>query len=215
MEKIPICTLKNIEKYYNTGSNILGPLSLSINSGEILGLRGHNGAGKSTLLKILAGVEKPNKGQYIHNIELDGLISYVPQDIALYTTLSAIDNLNFWGTVYGLPRKVRKTRSNWLLQQMELSTKANDKVSTYSGGMCRRLHLATALMITPKLLLLDEPTVGADFHSVEIILSLLQNLKQRGCAIVFVSHQSGELEKVCDRIIKLENGRIIDWGEAQ
>lgn len=212
MKMNQICILENVEKYYCKGCKVLGPISLSVFQGEILGLRGQNGAGKSTLLKILAGVIQPDTGRYIQREDLRGQVGYVPQDVALYTSLSGLDNLYFWGAVYGLPHKAAVARSRWLLHLMELTEKAHTPVSAYSGGMRRRLHLATAMMITPKLLLLDEPTVGADLHSAKLILSTLENLRSRGCGIVLVTHQAGELEMVCDRIITLENGHILDGG---
>lgn len=212
MSTKPICTLEDVEKKYHKGSRVLGPISFSIYPGEIIGLRGHNGAGKSTTLKILAGVTKPSAGRCIRSKNLGNQIAYLPQDVALYSNLSGLNNLKFWGAVYGLPRKAIDARSHWLLDKMELSDKANQLVSAYSGGMLRKLHLASALMITPKLLLLDEPTVGADLRSVKLILSTLEELRKQGCAMMLVTHQSGEMEQVCDRILTLDNGFISDGG---
>ncbi len=201
-----LCVLEDVEKRYDAGPAALGPVSLEVAGGEVLGLRGPNGAGKSTLIQLLAGVLRPDAGRLERHVS--GQIGYVPQDVALYPTLSGLDNLAFWGAVYGLPGKAVAARSRWLLEEMELSGKAKAKVSAYSGGMRRRLHLASALMVTPELLLLDEPTVGADPHSAELILSTLERLRDRGCGVVLVSHQHGELEQVCNRILTLEAGRI-------
>lgn len=206
MEQKLLCTLEGVEKRYDTGPAALGPVSLEVHSGEILGIRGPNGAGKSTLLQLLAGTLRPDRGTLTHHGS--GPIGYVPQDVALYQTLSGLDNLSFWGAVYGLPRQAIAARSRWLLDRLELTGKGKEKVSAYSGGMRRRLHLATALMATPELLLLDEPTVGADPHSADLILSTLEGLRDRGCGIVLVSHQYGELERVCGRVLTLEAGRI-------
>ncbi len=199
-------TLEDVEKCYDTGPSALGPVSLEIRAGEILGLRGPNGAGKSTLLRLLAGTLRPDKGTLVHHGS--GPISYVPQDVALYPTLSGLDNLAFWGAVYGLPRRAIAARSRWLLERLELTGMARKKASTYSGGMRRRLHLASALMVTPELLLLDEPTVGTDPHSADLIFSTLEGLRDRECGIVLVSHQYRELERICGRILTLEAGRI-------
>ncbi len=199
----PLCVLEAVEKGYGKGSRVLGPLSLGVFPGEVLGLRGPNGAGKTTLLKLLAGVFRPDRGRCLRDPALKGQVGYVPQEIALYESLSGLDNLRYWGAVYGLPEKAVRARSRWLLEQMELTEKGRDPVSSYSGGMARRLHLATALMATPRLLLLDEPTVGADDHSAQLILSLLDRQKSLGCAIVWTTHRAGELERLSSRILVL------------
>lgn len=205
-----LCTLIDAEKHYEKGVAALGPVSLSVYPGRILGLNGRNGAGKSTLLKLMAGALRPDSGKCLRSPTLEGRLGYVPQEVALYNDLSGWDNLRFWADVYGLPRKAGITRSRWLLEQMELTEKAKAPVSAYSGGMKRRLHLATALMCSPLLLLLDEPTVGADPHSVQLILSTLVHLRDQGCAVVLVSHQHAELKQVSDQILTLEAGRFVE-----
>ncbi|MDF3002680.1 MAG: glnQ [Bacillota bacterium] len=209
---MPVCTLNQVEKRFQKGTCGLGPLSLELYGGEILGVLGNNGAGKSTLLKIIAGIIRPDAGACRHHEDLTGRIGYVPQEIALYGTLSGMDNLRFWGQVYGLGRKAVALRSRWILEQMELSEKGSMPVSTYSGGMQRRLHLASALMVTPRLLLLDESTVGADMHSVDLILSMMEHLRNEGCSLVFISHRAEEIARVCDRTVTLENGLVtVGW----
>lgn len=207
----PVCSLQDVVKGYGD-TPALGPVSLELFPGELVGLRGPNGAGKSTLLKVLAGLLPPDSGTCVRQKELTGFVSYLPQDVALYETMTVRDNLKFWGTVYGLPSGAIRARSRWLLEKLELSDKANAPARTCSGGMLRRLHLASALMITPKLLLLDEPTVGADPHSAQLILALLEHFRAQSCAMVLVSHRTGELEQVCTRILTLEAGRLA--GEA-
>lgn len=206
----PVCILEEVCRQYDRKGAVLGPATLSLYPGEITGLRGANGAGKSTLLKIMAGIEKPDKGTRRLQKNCKKSIGYIPQETALYESLSGMANLEFWGSVYGLPRAVSRKRSAWLLEQMELTEKARLPVSSYSGGMRRRLHLATALMTTPKLLLLDEPTVGADPHSVGLILAFLRHLKGLGCSVVWVSHQIGEMEQISDRILTVKGGRITE-----
>ncbi len=202
-----ICVLRDVTKSYGDVP-ALGPISLNISSGEFIGLRGDNGAGKSTLLKILAGLLRPDTGSRAVSPELKGQISYVPQDVALYETMTAFENLRFWGMAYGLPAGAIKARANWLMERLELTGKAHVSARACSGGILRRLHLASGLMITPKLLLLDEPTVGADPHSAWLILSLLEHFHRQGCSIVMVSHRQGELEQVSTRMITLKAGRI-------
>ena len=205
----PLCTLERAEKWYSRSAPALGPVTLEVRPGEILGIRGPNGAGKSTLLALLAGSQRPDQGICVRSGQVLGHIGYVPQDLSLYHTLTGLDNLKFWGLASGLPRRAIAARSRWLLERLDLSARGKDPVSAYSGGMQRRLHLATALMATPRLLLLDEPTVGADEHSAGLILSMLKHLQGMGCAVVLISHFPGELERVCSRILTLEGGLIV------
>ena len=191
-------------------STVLGPVSLELGKGEILGIRGKNGAGKSTLIKIITGILQEDQGSVILSEETKKSMGYVPQDIALYPTLSGRDNLAFWAGLYGIYGKRRNIRIQWLLEQMQLADKAKVLLEDYSGGMKRRLNLAAALLITPKLFLLDEPTVGADIQSVEIILSMITHVRNQGAGVIFVSHRDDELEKVCDRIITLDQGLITE-----
>ncbi len=203
-----MCTLRQVEKRYGRhAAPVLGPISLTLSQGEVLGVRGANGAGKSTLLSILAGVLRPDAGEYRLAPEAVGRVGYVPQELSLYHTLTGLENLRFWGMACGLPRRAIAVRSRWLLERLDLGDKGKLPVSAYSGGMQRRLHLASALMVTPKVLLLDEPTVGADARSVELILSMVEHLREMGCAIAMISHQPGELERVCSRVLTLHNGR--------
>ena len=208
----PLCVLERAEKWYGRSSPALGPVSLEVRPGEILGIRGPNGAGKSTLLGLMAGSLRPDRGSCVRSPQAEGHIGYVPQDLSLYHTLTGLDNLKFWGLAGGLPRKAISARSRWLLERLDLSDRGRDPVSAYSGGMQRRLHLATALMATPRLLLLDEPTVGADERSAGLILSMLKHLQGQQCAVVLISHSPGELERVCSRVLTLEAGLVT--GEA-
>ena len=202
-----ICTIQNITKRHGA-STVLGPLSLALYPGEILGIRGANGAGKSTLIKIIAGVTKADSGTVDIASAVKKNIGYVPQDVALYQSLSGKHNLEFWAGVVGLYGKQKETRIGWLLKQVNLADKAKVPVDEYSGGMRRRLNLAAALLTTPSILLLDEPTVGADHQSVEIMLSLMERMRAQGVAVLFISHQAEELRQVCDRIITIEKGLI-------
>lgn len=201
-----LCALRDVTKCYARRAALaLGPISLSAAGGEILGVRGPNGAGKSTLLGVMAGVLRPSGGERSCACR----VGYVPQELSLYSALTGVENLRFWGLAQGLPGKIASVRARWLLKELELSDKGDAPVSALSGGMKRRLHLATALMSTPELLLLDEPTVGADDHSAALILALLGRLAGQGCGIVLTSHRAGELEQVCSRILTLEAGKLV------
>ena len=204
-----ICRIKNLGLHYQRGGRaILKGLSLSFNKGEILGIRGENGAGKSTLLKALAGILPYSEGEIVLSPETKGQLSYLPQDLSLYDSLTALENLYFYGKIQGLPKKVISTRANWLLRELGLEEKAGERLSALSGGMKRRVHLASALMKRPAILLLDEPTVGCDNESYERILSLLKKMKAQGTAMLLISHGRGELEEMADRIVYLEDGKI-------
>lgn len=204
-----ICTLAGITKTYRRGAvHVLQDVSLTVSAGEILGIRGKNGAGKSTLIELMAGVLQPEKGSITYAGDVKAHIGYVPQELSLYESLTVTQNLNFWGRAQGEGgARLRKKRKE-LLDILDLKGKRRARVETLSGGMKRRVHLATALVATPKLLLLDEPTVGADAESSERILHLLEHARGEGVGIVLVSHISEDLTKVCDRILTLADGRI-------
>ena len=203
----PLVIIKDVIKKQGLGT-VLGPVSLELKKGEILGIRGKNGAGKSTLIKIITGIIKAESGIVTMAKDTKAAIGYVPQDIALYPTLSGKNNLAFWAGLYHLRGKQKNTRIKWLLDEVQLSHKTNVAVENYSGGMKRRLNLAAALMVTPKIFLLDEPTVGADIESVNIILNMMIHMRNQGAGVIFVSHREDELEKICNRIITLDKGLI-------
>ena len=204
-----ICEIRNLGLHYQRGGRaVLKGLSLSFHKGEILGIRGENGAGKSTLLKALAGLLSYGEGEIRFAPKVQKELSYLPQDLSLYESLTAMENLYFYGKIQGLPKKVIFTRANWLLRELGLEEKAGERLSARSGGMKRRVHWASALMKRPAILLLDEPTVGCDNESYERILSLLRKMKAQGTAMLLISHGRGELEEMADRIVYLEDGKI-------
>ena len=172
--KAVLCTLHQVEKRYaRRAAPVLGPLSLTLSQGEVLGIRGANGAGKSTLLSILAGVLRPDAGGIPTGPGGGGQGGLcAPRSSRCTTPSRGWITCGSGGRACGLPRQAISIRSRWLLERLDLTEKGKQPVSAYSGGMQRRLHLASALMITPKVLLLDEPTVGADARSVELILSM-------------------------------------------
>ena len=205
-----ICTVNDLGFYYKRGGRaVLNGLSLSLHKGEILGIRGENGAGKSTLLKAIAGILPYDEGEVFIPKEIKNNLSYLPQDLSLYESLSALENLYFYGKILGLPAKVIFTRAHWLLKELGLEDKERERISALSGGMKRRVHLASALMRRPDILLLDEPTVGCDNESYDRILALLRKMKAQGTAMLLISHGRGELEEMADRIVYLEEGRIV------
>ena len=205
-----ILTLEHISVSFEKGKPVLNDLSLSVFGGRILGIRGENGAGKSTLLRVMAGIQRVNAGQRRIAADAAKNIAYVPQEIALYPSLTGRQNLDFWAEIYGLHGAKKAARIRELLRTMDLEEKANKRVETYSGGMKRRLNLACALVASPKLLLLDEPTVGADVRSVRTMQRIILDTAAGGSGVVLVSHRAGEIEQLCDRVLTLENGRFAE-----
>ncbi|MCR4606667.1 MAG: ABC transporter ATP-binding protein [Oscillospiraceae bacterium] len=199
-----VCKLNDIEKKYGS-ERVLGPVSVSFERGTVTGIAGPNGAGKSTLLSVAAGIIAPDSGT---RWTAGGRICYVPQELALYPSLSCRDNLSFWAGVYGLNRKLRKSRIASALELVELTDKAEKTVETLSGGMKRRLNIAAALLAPSELLLMDEPTAGCDARSVDVILRTISHAADNYCSVVFVSHSADEL-RICSKVIYLEDGLAV------
>lgn len=199
---------------------VLDDLSFDIYRGEIFGLLGPNGAGKSTFISILTSLCKPSDGEvFIKGVNINKqsesikkCIGFVPQDIALYTMLSGLDNLNFWAGIYGLSGKLKKDRIREALSIVRLEDRIRDKVDEYSGGMKRRLNIAVALVHRPEILIMDEPTVGVDIQSRKYILEAVKKLKDEGRTVVFTSHNIDEMETLCDRIALIDGGKIGSLG---
>ncbi len=195
-------------------------INFEVKSGEIFGLLGPNGAGKSTTINCISGLLQPTEGSvYINQysvlgegIKAKASLGLVPQDLALYEDLSGQENLNFWGQAYGLSGEKLQQRIQTVLKLVGLDSRAKDLVSTYSGGMKRRLNFACAILHEPKALLLDEPTVGVDPQSREHLLVAVENLKAQGTAVLYTTHYMEEAERVCDRIGIIDHGKIIAVG---
>jgi ABC-2 type transport system ATP-binding protein len=210
--------IKNLTKSYGDVL-ALDRFSLDLKKGEVLGLLGPNGAGKTTLISILAGtlgdftgtVNFQGKNLFSAR-ELKNRLGIVPQDMAFYEELSAMDNLLFWGGLYDVPRADLKKRASELLELVELSARAKEPVKNFSGGMKRRLNTAIGLLHRPDLLLLDEPTVGIDVQAKVSILDIIRNVGAAGTAVIFTTHQLAEVETTCSRIAIMDAGRILAEG---
>nr|WP_156040288.1 ABC transporter ATP-binding protein [Alicyclobacillus macrosporangiidus] len=215
----PAISLQGVRKSY--GANLaLADVTLTVRRGTCFGLLGPNGAGKSTAMKILCGVLKPDAGQ-VSVLGLDvardpvaarRLVGYVPQDITLYESLTAVDNLRFFGGLYGLRGAALANHVQEALRRVGLASRARDRVGTYSGGMKRRLNIAAALLHRPQLLILDEPTVGVDPQSRNHILELIRGLRADGVTVVYATHYMEEAEAVCDDVAILDHGRVLTQG---
>ncbi len=195
----------------------LNGVSFSVLSGEVFGLLGPNGAGKTTTIKILTTLSRPNSGRAIihgydvvkHPKEVKRIIGVVPQHINLDIELTVLENLVFHGLLYKMKKNYIKKRAYELLKFVGLEDRAEDFVENLSGGMKRKLLIARALMHNPKVLFLDEPTVGLDPHTRRKIWDLILNLKKRGITILLTTHYIEEAELLCDRVGILDKGKII------
>ncbi len=198
-------------------------LNFEIAPGELFGLLGPNGAGKTTLINVLATLLKPTSGHVtIRSMdvvrqakEIKHFIGIVPQEIALYSTLSARENLGFYGRMYGLQGLELRNRVDELLEMIKLSDRRNERVDKFSGGMKRRLNLAIGLVHRPTLLLLDEPMVGVDPQSRNHILENIQALKAEGMTMIYTTHYMEEAERLCDRVAIIDEGRLIALDSPQ
>ena len=192
-------------------------VSFRLEPGRILGLLGPNGAGKTTTVSIVAGLLTPDRGDVrIGGQRLSGdtdplkrRIGLVPQDLALYDELTAFDNLRFFGSLYGLAREELDRAIRTALGIVGLAERARDRVKTFSGGMKRRLNLAAGLLHDPDILLLDEPTVGVDPQSRNAIFDNLDALRRQGKALLYTTHYMEEAERLADRIVIIDHGRVI------
>jgi ABC-2 type transport system ATP-binding protein len=192
-------------------------VSFSIAKGEIFGLLGPNGAGKTTTIRMLSTVLPADKGEIIiggHSVKNDAeavrsLIGVCPQELALYEDLSAFDNMVFFGRMAGMEGKEAKAQAMRNLKLMGLETRAKGKVSKFSGGMKRRINLAIALMGSPELLFLDEPTVGIDPQSRNHIFKNVQELQKGGLTVLYTTHYMEEADRLCQRIAIMDGGQII------
>lgn len=208
--------VRQLAKSFGTRVAVDG-VSFTAAPGQMLGLLGPNGAGKSTIVNIVAGVLAADAGEVlIHGkpVGADGsttkqLVGFVPQDLALYDELSALDNLRLFGSLYGLAGGALEERAAEALAVARLSERGRDRVGSFSGGMKRRLNIAAGLLHRPRLLLLDEPTVGVDPQSRNAIFDALRELRARGLTLVYTTHYMEEAERLCDRIVVIDHGRVL------
>jgi ABC-2 type transport system ATP-binding protein len=198
----------------------LNGLDLDIRKGELLSLLGPNGAGKSTTLRILTTLLPATEGTVMiagfsvgrENHRIRPLLGLVPQEIALYDLLTARQNLHFFGRLYGLHGRTLHQRTRDLLEAVDLTTRADDLLFTFSGGMQRRVNIAAALLHDPEIIFLDEPTVGLDPNSRTAIWRIIDDLKKRGKTLVLTTHYLEEAEQLSNRVAIIDHGRLIALG---
>jgi ABC-2 type transport system ATP-binding protein len=195
-------------------------VAFRVSAGEIYGLLGPNGAGKTTTMSMLSGLLRPDEGRVVFDgidlqaepIRVKALLGVVPQETALYETLSARENLRFWGGLYGLSGGRLAQAVDRVLEQVGLTTRADGPVEKFSGGMKRRLNLALGLVHGPRAVLLDEPTVGIDPQARANILDVVREIARQGTTVIYTTHYLEEAETLCDRIAIMDGGRILAEG---
>ena len=215
----PILTAKDLHKKFGDFEAVKG-ISFSVLRGEIFSLLGPNGAGKTTTINMLSCLLPPTSGTAEiagHAIPGDTLavrraIGVVPQEIALYDSLSARQNLEFWGRLYDMRGQELTQRIDEVLDQVGLADRAKDKIKTFSGGMKRRINIAAGLLHKPQLLFMDEPTVGIDPQSRRRILDMVRELRDGGMTVLYTTHYMEEAEELSDRVGIIDQGRLIALG---
>ncbi len=214
--------VRNLCKHFGKHEAVKG-VSFTIGKGEIFGLLGPNGAGKSTTINMMCGYLAPTSGDtLIQGLsvakvprKVKRIIGVVPQEIALYKDLTAQENLEFFGEIYGLSGKERKARSADVLHFVSLYDRRNEAIKTFSGGMQRRINMAAAMLHQPAFLMMDEPTVGVDPQSRENIFDTIEQLRDQGTTILYTTHYMEEAERMCSHIAIMDEGQIIAMGTLE
>ena len=216
-ERVSVLEIEGLKKSFGAHCALQG-VSFAMKAGERLAFLGPNGAGKTTLIKCLSGRTRPDSGDIKllgQPIERPGVrtsLGLVPQEIALYSDLTTRENLTAFAKFHGVPRRDIRGRVDWAIEWTGLQQRANDLVGGFSGGMKRRVNLACGVMHFPPVLLLDEPTVGVDPQSRERIFTMLDELNRDGTSILLTTHHLDEAEQRSDRIVILDQGRVIADG---
>lgn len=212
--------LTDVVKVYKGGKKAVDNVSLTIEEGRIYGLLGPNGAGKSTLINLILGLIPLSSGDVTVLQEsqksirkISSQIGYVPQDIAVYPDLTAYENVELFGSLYGLKGNQLKEKVLKSLDFVGLREQAKQFPSQFSGGMKRRLNIACALVHSPKLIIFDEPTVGIDPQSRNHILESIRLLNAEGATVIYTTHYMEEVEALCDYIFIMDHGQVIEQGD--
>jgi ABC-2 type transport system ATP-binding protein len=207
-------TIKNVTKKFGT-KTVVDSLTVEIKAGEVFGLLGPNGAGKTTTINMIVGAIIPDTGSITVNGGVPGDVSVrrtigiVPQTLAIYDSLTAYENLQFFGRLYGLEGQDLEENISRVLEIINLADRRKDKVKTYSEGMKRRLNIALALLHRPSFLILDEPTVGVDPQSRNAIFDTFRRLRDEHCTILLTSHYLEEAQQLCDSVAIMDEGKLL------
>lgn len=212
----------DLRKSYD-GRPVVDGLSFRVDAGEVFGLLGPNGAGKSTTMMMIAGLKPADSGSVTidgHAFdsatqELKQILGVVPQDLAIYPDLTARENLEFFGRLYGIRGRTLAERVDFILEQIGLTEKALSYVRTFSGGMKRRLNFGAALLHQPKFVILDEPTVGVDPQSRSHLLDCVRQISSEGVGVIYASHYMEEVESICQRVAIVDKGKLLTCGTLE
>jgi ABC-2 type transport system ATP-binding protein len=212
----PILVAQDLKKSFGDFQAVKG-VSLEVARGEVFGLLGPNGAGKTTTISMLTGLLDPTDGQVAvdgldlktHTNEVKAKMGLVPQEMALYMTLSARQNLIFFGRIYGLRGKELRQRVDEVLEMIGLTERADEAIDKYSGGMKRRVNIGAGLLHTPQILFLDEPTVGVDPQSRNAIFESVEALNRAGMSVIYTTHYMEEAQRLCHRVAIVDEGKLI------
>ncbi len=216
--------IENLTKTYKGKKNpTLNGLSLKIPYGSLFGLLAPNGAGKTTTISAICGLRKFDSGSIHVNgfsvktelYKIKPYIGFVPQDVALFPTLTAQENLRIIGGIYGLKPSALEKKIDELLVLFDLSDNRRTIISRFSGGMKRRINLIAGMLHEPRILILDEPTVGVDAQSRKLILEKLKEINSKGTTVLFISHYLEEAEQICDTVAFMDGGKVISQGVPQ
>ena len=215
--------VEGLRKVYDGQQVAVSDISFSVQSGQIFGLLGPNGAGKTTTISCISGLLRPTAGRVrvagfdiqTHGREARAVLGVVPQELALYPEVSARANLEYWGGIQGLSRHELRERVPALLERVGLADRAKEPVKKFSGGMKRRLNIAAGLVHDPKVLLLDEPTVGIDPQSRTRVLEIIRERADAGVAVLYTTHYMNEAETLCDEFAIIDHGEVIARGELE
>ncbi len=216
---VSLLSVRHLKKAYD-GHVAVDDLSFDVHAGEVFGLLGPNGAGKTTTMSIISGLLKPDAGQVLFDgrpVHAEDMwyrrqLGVAPQNLAIYPDLTAAENLAFFGRLYGLRGSSLRRRMDYALELAGLTDRAHDLTGTFSGGMKRRLNFAVAVLHAPRLLILDEPTVGVDPQSRAHILSCVRRLAEEGTTVIYASHYMEEVQSICQRIAIMDHGRLLRCG---
>lgn len=217
MERTNVLELINLKKSYGE-KTVVDNVSFSVKAGDILGFLGPNGAGKSTTIALITSITEMNSGNISYrgkdikkNLkEFKRELGVVPQDLAIYEDLSAYENVKFFCSLYNYSGKELKERTRKALEYVGLWDRRTDMPRQYSGGMKRRLNIACSIAHSPQILILDEPTVGIDPQSRNHIMEMIKTLNQNGTTVIFVSHYMEEIESLCNRVIIMDHGKVLE-----
>jgi ABC-2 type transport system ATP-binding protein len=212
-----VLIVENVIKYYRkTDVAALAGISFNVEQGEFFGLLGPNGSGKTTIISIICGLLKQTSGRIeVLNKNINAALALVPQEIALYPSLTLYENCYYFGKMYGLSKQLILERVKDVTKLVCLEEHLHQAINTYSGGMKRRANLALSLLNQPQLILLDEPTVHVDPLSRQMIFEGLSELNRQGATIIYTTHYMEEVEKLCSRVVIMDEGKIILEGTPQ